>query len=98
MKQVDALTDGRLSFAVRLVPRASRSEVIGWSDTGQLRVRITAAPVEEAANRQLVEFLSKILDVRRSDVTIASGLHSRTKRLVVPQECKNRLLSFVDIC
>ena len=98
MKQVDDFDDGRLSFVVDLLPRASRTEVVGWSDQGHLKIRVTAPPVDEAANRQLVKLLSEILDTQKSQVTIASGSHSRTKRLLVPKDCKNRLLSFVDIC
>jgi uncharacterized protein (TIGR00251 family) len=98
MKQVDDLSDGRLSFVVNLVPRASRTEVVGWSDAGHLKVRVTAAPVDEAANRQLKKFLSKVLAIQQGDVTIASGARARTKRLIVPKHCKNRLLSFMDIC
>jgi uncharacterized protein YggU (UPF0235/DUF167 family) len=51
-----------------------------------------------AANRQLIEYLAKLLDTRKSSVTIASGERSRTKRLLVPPDCKNRLLSLNDIC
>ena len=83
---------------VSLVPRASRTEIIGWSEAGHLRVRVTAPPVDEAANRQLVKLLSKALDVQKTEVTIASPSHAKTKRLVVPNTCKNRLLSFEDIC
>lgn len=42
-------TKDEISFAVRVVPRASRSEIVGERD-GILRVRIAAAPVEGAAN------------------------------------------------
>lgn len=45
--------DGRLSFKVRVIPRASRSEVIGEHD-GALRVRIAASPVDGAANDELI--------------------------------------------
>ncbi|MDH3215866.1 MAG: DUF167 domain-containing protein [Candidatus Krumholzibacteria bacterium] len=98
MKRIEDLTDGQLCFAVILVARASRTEVVGWSEGGHLKVRVTAPPVDEAANRQLVKLLARTLDCQKVDVKIASGSHSRTKRLVVPRACKNRLLSFADIC
>jgi uncharacterized protein (TIGR00251 family) len=97
MKQIETLDDGRLVFVVSLVPRASRSEVIGWSDAGHLKIRVTAPPVDDAANQQLIKFLAKTLDVQRRQVTITSGTRSRHKTLNVPNTCKNRLLSFVDI-
>lgn len=98
MRRVESLADGRLSFVVKLFPRSSRTEIVGWSNAGHLKIRVTAAPVDAAANRQLIEFLSKTLDVQKSSVTIASGERSRTKRLIVPPDCKNRLLSLGDIC
>ena len=98
MKQVDDHADGRLSFVVSLVPRASRTEIVGWSEAGRLKIRVTAPPVDDAANRQLVRLLSKTLGVQKDQVRITSGSRSRTKTLVVPRGCKNRLLSFVDIC
>ena len=97
MKQIESVGEGRLSFVVNLVPRASRAEVIGWSDAGHLKVRVTAPPVDDAANRQLIKLLSKTLGVQQNQVKITVGSRSRTKTLAVPKTCKNRLLSFVDI-
>lgn len=48
--------DGTLTFNVRVVTRASRSEIVGEHD-GALRVRIAAPPVEGAANEELVRLL-----------------------------------------
>lgn len=60
-------------------PRASRSEVIGWRE-GALAVRLTAPPVEGAANKACREFLAEVLGVRRADVELISGEKSREKR------------------
>lgn len=98
MKRLDDHADGRLSFVVSLVPRASRTEIVGWSEAGRLKIRVTAPPVDDAANQQLVKLLSKTLGVKKDEVMIASGAHFRTKTLAVPTGCKNRLLSFEDIC
>ena len=97
MKQIDPTTDGQLAFFVSLVPRASRAEIVGWTDAGMLKVRVTAPPVDNKANQELVRLLSKLLGVTRSDVSIKAGATSRNKRLLVPSECKNRLSSFPDI-
>ena len=65
-------------FAVRVVPRASRSEVAGLHD-GALRVRIAAPPVEGAANRELVKFLAKKFKVAQAAVSLLSGANSKLK-------------------
>jgi uncharacterized protein len=66
------------TFTVRVVPRASRSEIAGVYD-GALRVRIAAAPVEGAANSELVRLLAKRLRVPQNAVRIISGTGSKTK-------------------
>ena len=63
-------------------PRASRSEILGAHD-GALRVRITAPPVEGAANEASVSLLSDYLGIRRTDIEIVSGSSSRRKRVLV---------------
>lgn len=97
MKKIEHPEEGRLTFTIRLVPRASRSEIAGWTGDGCLKVRVTAAPVEQKANQELIKIVAKQLGVARSDVEIEAGHRSRSKRLTVPQTCENRLLSFQDI-
>lgn len=97
MKKIDARSDGTLAFSVRLSPRASRDAIVGWTPAGSLKVSVRAAPVDDAANRALIELLCDTLGVPRSQITIASGLRARTKRLVVPSAFKNRLLRLSDI-
>jgi len=82
--------DGRGHFAVRLIPRASRSAIAGVRE-GVLQVRVTAAPVDGAANRALLELLAKVLHVGVTAVRIESGSTSPRKRLSVPQESVGRL-------
>ncbi|HXE80506.1 MAG TPA: DUF167 domain-containing protein [Vicinamibacterales bacterium] len=70
------------TVTVRVTPRAGRTEVAGISGD-QLLVRIAAAPVDDVANRVLVELLARTLDVPKRSIQIASGLRGRTKRLTV---------------
>jgi uncharacterized protein (TIGR00251 family) len=74
--------DGSLTFKVRVVPRASRSEIIGAHD-GALRVRIAAPPVNGAANEELVRMLARAFKVSRSAVEITGGQTSRLKEVAV---------------
>jgi uncharacterized protein YggU (UPF0235/DUF167 family) len=82
----------RAHFAVRLIPRAARSAVGGVRE-GALVVRVTAAPVNGAANRALVELLSGTLRVAKTAIRIEAGATSSRKRLSVPQETLARLRS-----
>ena len=74
--------DGAVTFQVRVAPRASRSKIAGEHD-GALRVRLTAPPVDGAANEELVRLLARELKVRVSAVEIVSGHSSRTKSVLV---------------
>jgi hypothetical protein len=88
-------TDGALTFAVRVVPRASRSEIVGEHD-GALRVRVAAPPVEGAANEELVRTLAHALGIPARAVEIKSGHASKTKLVRVAGATRARLLSLVE--
>ena len=71
-----------LTFAVRVAPRASRSEISGEHD-GALRVRIAAPPVDGAANRELTRVIARVLKVPQKAVEIIAGTSSRNKTIRV---------------
>ena len=74
--------NGSLTFQVRVVPRAARSEIVGDHD-GALRVRVAAPPVENAANEELLRVLAGALGVRRNLIEITAGHASKLKSLRV---------------
>jgi uncharacterized protein (TIGR00251 family) len=71
-----------VTLAVRIQPRASKNGVTQLED-GTVKIRLTAPPVDGAANEALVEFLSKTLSVSKSAVEIVSGHASREKRVKI---------------
>lgn len=71
-------SDAGLTLRVRVQPRASRDALSGERD-GALVVRLTAPPVEGAANEALVRFLGKALGVAPSAVRVVSGATGRNK-------------------
>ncbi len=86
--------EGDMTFAVRVVPRASRNEIVGIHGDA-IRIRLTAPPVEGRANEALIAFLAKRLGVRKSQVEIVAGATSRRKTICViglsGQEVEERL-------
>ena len=70
------------SLDIRVIPRASKTELAGERD-GALLVRLAAPPVEGAANAALIEFLASALDLPRRSIRIVSGEHSRRKRVAI---------------
>lgn len=67
---------------VRVIPRAGKAGIAGTRN-GALLVRLNAAPVDGAANAELIEVLSHALGVPRRSLTLVSGERSRGKRVRV---------------
>lgn len=66
------------TLSVRLQPRSSRNELCGeWADA--LKIKVTAPPVDSAANSLLVEFLADLLHLSKGSVQIIKGHTSRNK-------------------
>ena len=72
--------DGGVTFTVRVIPRASKTEIVGEYD-GAVKVRLSSPPVDGAANEELIKLFAKRLKVARSDVEILSGQTSKTKQI-----------------
>ena len=73
--------DGLL-FMVFVLPRSSRNMVAGLH-SGALKLKLTAPPVDNAANKECAAFLAKALKVPKSSIEIVSGHTSRNKQLLV---------------
>ncbi len=67
---------------VRVVPRA-RSNSLTRDASGLLRARLTAPPVDGAANRALIDLLAQELAVKRADLEVVHGERGRDKRVRV---------------
>jgi uncharacterized protein (TIGR00251 family) len=80
-----AAIPGGVRLAVRLSPRGSRDAVegVGTGVDGKafLRIRLTAPPVDGAANAALIAFLAERLGLRKADIAIRSGQTARLKLL-----------------
>ena len=71
-----------IQLTVRVVPRASKPGIAGVRD-GALLVRLQSAPVDGAANAELIEAIAKAFGVAKRDVTMESGERSKLKRVAI---------------
>lgn len=71
-----------ITFAVRVLPRASRTEVRGEID-GAVKIALAAPPVDGAANQELIRFLAKLLAIPIRQVSILTGHHAKNKVIEV---------------
>jgi uncharacterized protein len=67
-----------VTLRVRVQPRASR-DALGGEREGALVVRLTAPPVDGAANEGLLRFLGKALGVAPSALRVVTGATARNK-------------------
>lgn len=74
--------NGSLVLELRVQPRASRDEISGIAN-GRIAVRISAPPVDGAANDRLRDFLANEFGVSRGRVQILSGRAGRNKRVAI---------------
>jgi hypothetical protein len=88
-----AQPDGTL-LSVKLQPRASANE-IGSPVGAELKIKVTAPPVDAAANEALIELLAEKLDCARNRIELIRGHKSRHKVLKLygftPEEVRQKL-------
>jgi uncharacterized protein YggU (UPF0235/DUF167 family) len=81
------ITPDGLRLVVRLTPRAGRDGLDGVATTPDagthLRLRLSAPPVEGAANAALIAYLARALDLRKSGIHLLAGERARVKRLLL---------------
>ena len=81
-----------MDLEVRVIPRAGRTGFGGLRD-GALLVRLAAAPVDGAANAELIALIAKALRIPKRDITIVSGERARTKRVRIAGVDRDQVLA-----
>ena len=71
-----------VKIAVQAHPGAKRNEVLRFVD-GVWHLKISAPPTEGKANKELIEFLSEILDISKSRISIDKGITSHRKLISI---------------
>lgn len=71
-----------ITISVKIQPRASKNEIVGFHGDA-LKIRLTAPPIEGAANALLITFLSDKLDLPKQNFELVQGLTSRNKLIRV---------------
>lgn len=71
-----------ITFKIYVQPRSAKNKVAGIHGDA-LKIKLTAPPVDNAANKMCVAFLARCLDVPKSSVEIISGQTSRSKQILV---------------
>jgi uncharacterized protein (TIGR00251 family) len=85
MGRVKKFSDGQRGIAlpVRVIPRASRNEIVEILSDQTVKIRLKAPPVEGKANEELIKFLSKVLDIPKTNFEIVGGKTGRDKLISI---------------
>ncbi|HPD60707.1 MAG TPA: DUF167 domain-containing protein [Thermodesulfobacteriota bacterium] len=84
-----------VTFPVIVQPRSKKNGVVGFSE-GALRVKVTAPPVEGAANEAVIELLSQTLRIKKSNIAILKMKTSRRKLIQCKGVSMNEMKSFIS--
>jgi uncharacterized protein len=87
--------DNAIIFTARVVPRASKSEIIGEHD-GALKVRIASPPVDGAANAELIKLLAKTFVVSKSQIEIIAGQTAKIKQIKITKTSAENLTAILQ--
>ncbi len=68
-----------VTVSVRVLPGASKNQIVGLTESGDLKIKVQSPPVEGAANAAVTILLAELFLVRARDVVLLRGEHSRQK-------------------
>ncbi len=71
------------AFTVKIVPKATKTEIVGIQEDGTIKIRLMSPPVEGQANDELIKFLAEFFRVSQKDIEIVAGLDGRRKLVSV---------------
>ena len=74
------MSENSLIIKLKISPNASKNEII--NKDGEIKVKVAAQPIENKANKALIEFLSKSLKIAKSNIEIVKGETSKEKTLL----------------
>ena len=80
---MEYLTEGKEGYPILTLyvqPQSSKNKIAGTHGDA-VKLCITAPPVDGKANKAVTNFIAKLFNLRKSQVTLHSGQQSRTKRL-----------------
>lgn len=80
-----------MRLTVKVKPNANKNEIKRWFDDKTCKISVTAPPQDGKANKELLGFLAKLLDIPKSSITIIHGANSKTKLIEIPDAAKLKI-------
>ena len=76
------ITEKGIVLTVKLTPNSSKNEILGYSNE-YIKIKVSAPPNENKANKKLVDFITEYFDTSKSNVSLISGDKSRLKKFLL---------------
>ena len=98
MAKQPRFSNGKIGAAlpVRVIPRASRNEIVEILNDQTVKIRLVSSPSEQETNQVLIAFLAEVLGVSASQMEVVAGAKGRDKLIsildVTSQEVHNKIL------
>lgn len=89
------MAEDSLIIKLKISPNASKNEIIKKDE--EIKVKITAQPIENKANKALIEFLSKKFKVAKSNIEIVKGETSKEKTLLFKNISSDKMVEIKSI-
>lgn len=75
--------ENNVILSIRVTPNAKKTAIVGLWNKSHLKITLNAPPTDGRANEVLISFLSKILSVNKSDISIICGQTAREKKIQI---------------
>lgn len=85
MQGIQQVADG-IVLSVHVVPGAKRQQFVGFWGENAIKIAISAPPVDDKANRALIEFLSFCFKIPKRSIVLLTGQTGRDKRIKIMGE------------
>ncbi len=89
------MSGDQVKLHIKVHPNAKRDEIVGIED-GILKIKISAQPVKGKANKALIELLSNLWGIRKSDITIEKGGTGKRKTILIEGATKSQVQNRLD--
>ncbi len=86
--------EDRVVIRVKVAANSSKNQLSFWDDC--IKVHLTAPPIDNRANKELINFLAKKLKLRRQDIEIIKGKQSKLKTIQILQSSKEYILNKIN--
>lgn len=83
-----------LIVKVRIVPNSSKNDIILEDEF--IKVKVTAQPIENKANKALVEYLSKTFKIPKTNIEILKGDTSKEKTILLGTKDTNKRVEIIS--